>query len=617
MCGISGIIGRHGTVPEDVLAHRGPDGSSEVRLSLGGRPALLHHTRLAIVDLTDNGDQPMSSSDGRYVMVFNGEIYNHVELRAECEARGHRFSSQMDGEVILHLWEDYGPQCLTRLNGIFAVAIADTVTGDLFLARDPIGVKPLVYSEGSDGSLTFASEPTALAKLGADLGRPDVIGLASVLTFLWVPDPLSLFENVRSLQPGHLLHWTATEPLRQRRYKELVPELGLQRKRSFAEAQRELDERLAAATTRQLLGDVPISVMASGGIDSSLVWAAAGLGVDQAYTIRWPAESQEGVGEDAQAVERIEQAIGTPVRYIDGAEAEQSYLPLSGDLYADPAFELTRLISRHTAADHRKVLLSGHGGDELFGGYRRHVVAPLLGKVSTGPIGRHLPAALDRLPGGLRAEFATRLLRASRHRDPFLRYMELCTYSSAGERARILGCTEAEVSDDIIHSSHRERWESLQSGLSFLRKMMTVDLTVYMPGLSLPYADRAGMEFGVEVRVPWLDHELVEWSFTLEDSLLVHRGSGKLLPKALARSVIPPETVDRPKRGFGAPTETLATGSRSTGSRGHRQGRYFALASELTDRWLSTVPDQAAASHTAERSRSWVVSPRVDKLRQP
>lgn len=593
MCGISGIVGRHGDATERVLAHRGPDGSRTMHLTLGGRPTLLHHSRLAIVDLTDDGTQPMATPDGRFAMVFNGEIYNHEELRTECESKGHRFSSRMDGEVILHLWEMEGPRCLSRLNGIFAVAIADTVTGDLFLARDPVGVKPLVYTEGTDGSITFASEPNALAELGADLGSPDVVGLASVLTFLWVPDPLTLYAKVRSLRPGHLLHWTPDGGHGISEYASLVPDPGEVRPRSFDVAQRELDERLRVATERQLLGDVPISVMASGGVDSSLVWDAAGAGVDQAYTIRWPAGSQEGTGDDAAAVERIERTIGTRVTYIDGAEAEHGYLPVSGDIYADPAFELTRLIARRTRADGRKVLLSGHGGDELFGGYRRHMVAPLLGRLGTGPVGRRLPPLLERGPAGLRAEFAARLLRASSHRDPFLRYMQLCTYSSAAERAAVLGCTEAEVDDDAVYAQHRRQWESLPAGLSFLRKTMTVDLTVYMPGLSLGYADRAGMEFGVEIRVPWLDLELIRWSFTLEDSLLVKRADGKLLPKSLARAAIPSEAVDRPKRGFAAPTDTLATGARAAGTRGHRQGRYFALASSIVDRWTDGVPATA------------------------
>jgi asparagine synthase (glutamine-hydrolysing) len=552
-------------------------------VTLGGAPAVLYHSRLAIVDLSHAGDQPMSNEDGRLSMVFNGEIYNHEELRSECISRGHTFRSNMDGEVILHLWEDEGPACLARLNGIFAVAIADTQSGELFLARDPLGVKPLVYSVGNDGSLTFASEISALAQLGAALPGPDVTALGCFLTFMWVPDPLTLMRGASALQPGRYLRWSVHEPLQTRSYRVIVPRPEMVRGRAFADALVELRAVLGSACERQLLGDVPISVMASGGVDSSLVWASAGKGVDRAYTIRWPEGSKEGSGEDARAVERLHEALGTPVTFLDGAGAEHGYLPSSGDLFGDPAYELTRLIARATRADGRKVLLSGQGGDELFG-------APLLGRLTTGAAGRSLPRLLEHVPGGLNVEFAARFARASSHRDPFRRYMELCSYSTADERARVLGCSAAEVSDEVVLARHREYWDALPEGLSFLRKAMALDLGVYLPGLGLGYVDRAGMEFGVEIRVPLLDLDLVEWSFTLADEHLVRRGSGKLLPKALAREVIPPEVVDRPKRGFGAPSDTLATRGREEGTKGHRQGKYFALAADVATRWIDAVP---------------------------
>ena len=595
MCGISGVAGRIAGATTGLLAHRGPDGSAETRLDLRGYPTLLHHARLAIVDLTPAGDQPMTNEDGRFVMVFNGEIYNHLELRAYCESKGHTFTSRMDGEVILHLWEMEGFRCLSRLNGIFAVAIADTLTGELFLGRDPMGVKPLVYSIGPDGSIAFASEPSALAGLGADLGGPDVGALGAFLSFLWVPAPLTLFRNVRSLPVGQVLRWAGGEPVRMNTFRRIIPDPAAVTRQTLDEAVGELRNRIGVATQRQLLGDVPISVMASGGVDSSLVWDAAGGGVDEAFTIRWPAGSGEGSADDADAVARLEESLRTPVHYIDGGDAGHTYLPLSGDLYADPAFELTRLIAEASRGVRRKVLLSGQGGDELFGGYRRHMVAPYLGHAFSGRLGTSLPRLMQAAPGTLTTEFAARFLRATSHRDPFLRYMELCTYSNASERARVLGCTEAEVSDEVVFASHRAAWSALPSGLTFLRKMMAVDLGVYLPGLGLSYVDRAGMEFGVEIRVPWLDLDLVEWSFTLPDDLLVKRMKGKLVPKALARTVIPPEVVDRPKRGFGAPTNTLATGQQTAGSRGHRQGKYFALATDISNRWLEAAPASAGA----------------------
>ncbi|MGZ4790799.1 MAG: asparagine synthase (glutamine-hydrolyzing) [Ilumatobacteraceae bacterium] len=585
MCGISGVAGRQADWTNDVLAHRGPDGAALVRLDLGGVPAALHHSRLAIVDLTPAGDQPITNEDGRYVMVFNGEIYNHLELRAFCESKGHTFSSRMDGEVILHLWEMEGAQCLRRLNGIFAVAIADTETGELFLARDPMGVKPLVYATAADGSITFASEPSAVVQLGGADQTPSLEALACFLTFLWVPDPLTPFAAIRSLPSGHVLTWRAGQPTHLVRYRSMTPDVAAIERRTFDQAESELDEHLRAACQRQLLGDVPISIMASGGVDSSLIWEASRNGLAQAFTIEWGSAEGEGSHEDSDAVKVLERSLGTPVTYLNGRQAADRYLPLGGDLFADPAFELTRLIAQHTRAAGRKVLLSGQGGDELFGGYRRHMVAPLLGHVYTGALGRRLPAIVSRLPGGFQAEFASRLARATSHRDPFRRYMELCTYSTAAERAAVLGCSEREVADDVVLRRHRDCWDSLPTGLSFLRKAMTLDLQVYMPGLGLSYVDRAGMEHGVEIRVPFLDLELVDWSFTLEDHHLVRRMSGKLLPKSLARKTMPREVIDRPKRGFGAPSSTLATNGRAAGERGHRQGRYFNLAAGIVDRW--------------------------------
>jgi len=582
MCGIAGLTNAQPDVVP--LTHRGPDGHQWASIGCGdGSVISLLHTRLAIVDLSDAGNQPMSDETGRFTMVFNGEIYNHLDLRRICEAQGHRFRSKMDGEVILHLWEMEGAACLKRLNGIFAVAIADRDTSELFLARDPLGVKPMLYTQDAAGDLIFGSEATALRDLGADLGAPSVVALARFLTFLWVPNPDTPYSNIHSLRPGHLLRWKRGRPSSDDAYNVPIPHPDQVRPRSMASAVDELEQRLGAATRRQLLGDVPIGLMASGGIDSSLIWQAAGSGIDRAFTIEWRGANDEGIGEDAQAVTVLERHLGTPVTYLDGRDATDEYNVVAGDLFADPAYELTRLISRRANEMGRKVLLSGQGGDEVFGGYRRHQVAPLLGRAFTGPLGTLAAAASAK--GGMAGEFATRLARATARRDPFERYMELCTYSTSSERARALGVTEREVSEEIVWAEHRAHWNQLPKGLSFLRKAMALDLGVYLPGLGLSYVDRAGMEFGMEIRVPLLDLELLDWSFSLPDALLVRRFQGKLLTRELARRVIPREVVDRPKRGFGAPSTTLQTNS-AEGQRGHRQGRYFALASSILDDWL-------------------------------
>ncbi|MDQ1659716.1 MAG: hypothetical protein QOD41_4799, partial [Cryptosporangiaceae bacterium] len=279
MCGIAGLAAP-GTAAAPaietepgLLGHRGPDGGAVAHWQAAGATGALMHTRLAIVDLSSDGQQPMTDERGRFLVAFNGEIYNHLELRRLCASRGHALRSQMDGEVIVHLWEDEGAACLSRLNGVFAVSVVDTLTGEVWLARDPLGVKPL-FRVLAPNRIWFASEPAALAALGADTGGWDVAALAQFLTFLWVPDPRTPYANVRSVLPGHVLHWrpgrgveAAQEP-----YAAPLHPTAEPRRISLAGAAGELTEHLRAACERQLLGDVPVGLMASGGVDSSLLW---------------------------------------------------------------------------------------------------------------------------------------------------------------------------------------------------------------------------------------------------------------------------------------------------------------------------------------------------------
>jgi asparagine synthase (glutamine-hydrolysing) len=258
-------------------------------------------------------------------------------------------------------------------------------------------------------------------------------------------------------------------------------------------------------------------------------------------------------------------------------------LPRAGDLFADPAHDLARSISRQASADGFKVLLSGQGGDELFAGYSRHRVAPFLRHIrSAGGVGKAAELALSRYGRGLRGEYLTRMARAASEPDPFASYMQICTYSTAADRARILDCSEAEVSNDVVWQRHRAVFDGLPAGASFLRKAVALDLAVYLPGLGLAYNDRASMEHGVEVRVPWLDLELVRWSLTLPDSVLIRRQRAKWLPKELAARVVSPQVAGRAKRGFAAPAHRVAP-ERAPGGQGFRQGRYFALATSILE----------------------------------
>jgi asparagine synthase (glutamine-hydrolysing) len=584
MCGIAGALG-FDLETREVLRHRGPDAFGRVDLETPAGKVSLLHSRLAIVDLSSNGEQPISDEKGRFVVVFNGEIYNHLELRRLCESRGHRFRSRMDGETIVHLWEDEGPACLARLNGIFAICVVDTTTGEMFLARDPFGVKPLFVAEEGDG-IVFASEPSTLLELGVSGGGTDVVALAQFLAFLWIPAPRTQYKNIRALLPGRVTRYRRGETPRTTVFNLPLPTADMQTGQRLSPATDMFNDLLRRSVGAQLLGDVPVGIMASGGIDSSLLWVLGERALDPVFTIEWDS-SAEGSNEDAVAVRAI--AAKSPVTsptFISGDATSFRYNLSSGDLFADPAYELTRQISSRARNLGCKVLLSGQGGDEIFGGYRRHLVANLLDRYPkcAGDIAKRLIA-----PAAARAgEYPSRLGTALTHRDPLRRYLELCTYSDSRDRSRILGVSESEVSDDVVLASHRSLWDALDPKLSYLRKCLALDLAIYLPGLGLSYVDRASMEFGVEVRVPFLDLDLVRWSFTLPDQLLVKNMRGKVVPTNLAKQLVP-VAANRKKRGFGAPASSVAVKDTAS-AKGFRQSNYLTLATSILHERNLSVP---------------------------
>jgi len=563
----------------------------------------------------------LTGEDERLWIVFNGEIYNAPALRRRCQAAGHQFRSTGDSEVIVHLWEEEGWRALQHLDGIYSIAVADTVTGEVVLARDPYGVKPLFWSERG-GDLWFASEITALRVAGAPMGAPDTTALAQFLTLLWVPDPFTPYAGARSLEPGAMLRWTRAgiEHLRHsdvvadaiaavpaarrgRLARNLLPRGAAPVPAAIVD---EASSLLLAAVDRQLQADVPVRLLASGGVDSSLLWWAAAGRVSQGLTVEWDeAEGNEGLHEDAAAVRRMENAFGTPVDYMKGDAdivGDPCAPPGCGGLFADPAAGLLRALAQRTAATGGKVLLSGQGGDEVFAGYRRHQLAQALdlgGRRSDSirPVAGQVARYLEAQGGETTLEYVSRVARAAASRDPLHRYMNLCTYSTAVDRAAALGCTEAEVADEIVWQRHRAVHDRLPGHWSPLRRALLLDLTVYMPGLGLAYADRSGMAEGVEVRVPFLDPALVRFAFSLPDDVLLRLTEAKRVPKALARRVLPAGMADRPKRGFGAPRRVVQGAQpsalhgpgavRSAGQRGFRQGEYVGLARRILERHLA------------------------------
>lgn len=588
MCGIAGRAGPRGSwLPDQALAalaHRGPDAAGVDDFQSGNWSCTVAHTRLAINDLTGSGDQPLYNEDETLALVFNGEIYNSPELRRHCEAKGHTFRSRSDGEVILHLWEDEGPAALRRLNGIFAFALQDRRDGTLVLVRDPLGVKPLFWSADRE-CLWFASELQALKATGAPLGSPDVVALAQFLTFLWIPDPRTPYSGAQSLLPGTMLTWREGTH-RLEKYADLMADSAAAPTLTLEVAEQEFRGRFQAAVRRQLLSDVPVAIMASGGIDSSLLWWAAKGQLATAYTIDWSGESGgERLHEDTEAVRVLAETFDTPVSYIPGADVDLTALPRSGDLFADPAVELCRQIAEQAHAQGHKVLLSGQGGDELLGGYRRHLLGPLAARVPAGSLGRWTAALLAKTSStSVSVEYASRLALSASKGDAVSSYMVLCSYSDAADRAAALGVSSTEVTDDVVWEAHRSMFEQTPPAWSLLRRFRALDLAVYMPGLGLAYADRSGMQHSVEVRVPWLDLELVRWALQLPDEALIRGMKGKHLSKTLAAEVLPSLIAKRPKRGFGAPTRLLPQGARG-GNRGFRQARYLSSARAMLDRW--------------------------------
>ncbi|MGH9797970.1 MAG: asparagine synthase (glutamine-hydrolyzing), partial [Candidatus Polarisedimenticolia bacterium] len=420
MCGIAGLAG--GFVPglarEMGLrqAHRGPDGSGVFEDPAAG--IALGHVRLAILDLTDAGAQPMSTPDGRHVIVYNGEIYNYKDLRARLIARGERFVSTGDTEVLLRGLALEGEDFLTRLNGMFALALWDRRERELLLARDPLGVKPLYYVEPEPGCLLFASEIKALLAHPRIRRAPDFEALLQHLAFCHACGDRTAFEGIRRLPPGMLLRWGRSTRLR--RYWRAP--FGDAARGSRGASVARLRETLAEATTRQLISDVPVGSFFSGGIDSTLVTALAGSHPLRCYTVTYPSSENvlDGAVEDAPYARRVAAILGLSHREREIKPDVVTLLPKLiyhlDEPLADPAVIACYLVSEQARLDGRPVLLSGQGGDELFAGYPRYRAMLMTRWAGMLPAGlrRRIAAVARSLPGAYEGTGGAVVRRARR-----------------------------------------------------------------------------------------------------------------------------------------------------------------------------------------------------------
>jgi asparagine synthase (glutamine-hydrolysing) len=559
MCGIAGVVAHGKPVGEELVAamcdavrHRGPDSAGlhvEGNVGLGIR-------RLAIIDLV-TGDQPLYSEDGSVVLVFNGEIYNHADLRRELQATGHRFATRTDGEVIVHLWEQDGARCVERLRGMFAFAIWDARRNTLFLARDRLGKKPLFYARRG-GTLWFASEPQAIFQDPEVPREVDPRALDAFLVNQYVPHDRCAFRHLRKLPPASTLSWRpGGEPAVSRYWR-----LSYEPKSTLdeADAAEALRHEILHATRLRLASDVPLGAFLSGGLDSSAVVAAMAMtasGTVRTFSAAFPGHALD----ETPYARRVSARYATDHCELEVAPPDADLLSRMawhfGEPFADPAalptFQLCELTRRHVT-----VALNGDGGDESFAGYRRYWQLAATRSAEQIPLAirRVLARAAERVARGTEgrgpprrgARLARRLALA-----PPRRYSDLFRYFSDGDRRRLYGPMLRATQADSDPLEHMERaWATAQWD-DWFDRAMAVDLDTYLPDDLLAKVDLCSMANSLEVRSPLLDHELMEFAATLPRALKVRGGTGKVLLREAVRPWLPEEILDRRKHGFAVP----------------------------------------------------------------
>jgi len=578
MCGISGVVncGDRETLARmtQVLAHRGPDDSGlwdrkfpdGSYLGLGSR-------RLSILDLSPLGHMPMCNEDRSVWITYNGEIYNFAELRREFELKGHRFSSHTDTEVLLHLYEREGPDCVKRLNGMFAFAICDlrSTTPTLFMARDHFGVKPFYYFY--DGvRFAFASEVKALLQVPGIEAELDPESLHQYLTFLWVPDPKTMFRSILKLPAGRCATLRNGE-LKITQYWDLTfPPASQTYTRSEADLTADVRWRFRRSVETQMVSDVPIGAFLSAGLDSSSIVAMMVRATKRpvhTYTITFPRKYRMGETtlDDPEVATRLARHLGCENQRIVVEPDVAGLLPRlvwhMDEPTADPAIITAYLVCRE-ARKQATVLLSGVGGDELFAGYRKHVAhywGQAYGKIppfvrGMAEAGLAVLPSLRGTPLKGRLRLAKKMARSA-SLNPVERFIMNCTYLDEGQKSGIYSSEfAAAVSDPACQ--HRAAFEHVRDA-DFLNQMLYLDTKIFMTSLNLTYNDKMSMASSVEVRVPFLDRELAEFvAWNVPPGLKLKgmlRPTTKHIFRRGMRDILPLEVLQQPKAGFAAPVD--------------------------------------------------------------
>lgn len=555
MCGIAGVATRDGLQENDQalvsrmllsLAHRGPDDQH----SVADRYAVIGARRLSIIDL-DTGRQPVANEDGTIQVTLNGEIYDYVERRADLERQGHRFTTQGDTETIVHHYEEYGEAFATHLRGMFAVAIWDSTRRRLVLARDRLGKKPLYWRQVGD-RLLYGSELKALMEDPALERTLDRVSLALYLQYGYVPAPRTILNGVHKLPPACVLVWEGGEPRVERYW---TPAYEPKPIRPRGEDREELMELLRESVRLRLRSDVPLGVFLSGGMDSSTIVALmAQVSAEPIRTF--------SIGFEDPAYDELRYARGVAehfgTRHVDEIvrldaigllpDLAEHYDEPFGDSSAIPTFRVAQLAAREV-----KVVLTGDGGDEAFGGYHRYRQQAAIGWASRigGPF--HLPAVGIAQFGLARTVPRSRLRRradtwrryAERSNDE--RYVAMMSQTQSGTRTALLGDPLLANQDDYLASILADGPDDV------LDRALRADTLSYLPEDLLVKMDRATMANSLEARSPLLDHRVIEFAARLPTNRKMQHGKTKVILREIAHELLPRKLVDRPKMGFGVP----------------------------------------------------------------
>lgn len=561
MCGIAGFWTDGAEADRQLLRrmcarlkHRGPDAYGESRR---GRVAL-GHQRLSIIDL-EGGAQPMANEDGSLEVVFNGEIYNFQQLRRELAAKGHRFRTRSDTEVLLHLYEEEGEQMPERLNGMFAFAIWDESRQQMFLARDRLGKKPLYYSMQVPGMrLCFASELKPFLEIAGFAGKLNPQAVADFLAFGYIPDPDTIYAGVAKLEPGHSL-LVGRQGFRLRRY--WRPHFEEDRRIALEDAVDEIRALAADAVERRMVSDVPLGAFLSGGVDSSAVtglMAAQASGRVKTFSIgfsdaRFDELEYAAIGARRNGTEHYTEVVTPEVLEVLEKLTEHFDEPF-GDSSAVPMLYLARMTRQHVT-----VALSGDGADELFAGYRRYrygVIEERLRGLFPGFFRRTVIRAagawypkFDYLPQVFRAK--TLLMNVAREiADAY--FTSMTAFRDEGLAAVLSTEMRRAVGGYDPRAAYRERFEAV-AHLGPLEQMQWVDLQTYLPGDILVKADRATMAYSLESRSPWLDYRMAELACRLPSGMKLRGRTGKYVFKKAMEPYVPAQLLARKKMGFSVP----------------------------------------------------------------